>query len=96
MFELNQGESWTPFLEEINTLMISEKTIRHENDHIKSAEVCLRIVSANLLDKRGLKFGYLSLDLNEFRQQGMDQTQRIHACPLQEKGSGQESHYRYG
>lgn len=44
MFELSAGETWTPFLEEINDLMIEEKVARHENDHIKVSEICLRIV----------------------------------------------------
>ena len=46
MIELAEGEMWTPFLEEINTLLNDEKQYRHENDHVKQAEVCVRIVSA--------------------------------------------------
>ena len=46
MFELGEDEMWTPFLEEINALLIDEKQYRHENDHVKQAEVCVRIVSA--------------------------------------------------
>jgi len=38
-------KGWTPFLEEVNDLMIEEKTARHENDHVKNAEICVRIVS---------------------------------------------------
>ncbi len=45
MFELAPGESWTPFLDEVNDLMLEEKVARHENDHIKASEICLRIVS---------------------------------------------------
>lgn len=44
MIELGPEEMWTPFLEQINDLLHEEKTVRHENDHIKSAEICLRIV----------------------------------------------------
>ena len=46
MIELGEDEMWTPFLEEINALLIDEKQYRHENDHVKQAEVCVRIVSA--------------------------------------------------
>ena len=45
MFELPPEEMWTPFLEEVNDLMIEEKQARHENDHIKVSDICLRIVS---------------------------------------------------
>lgn len=44
MFELLAGETWGPFLEEVNDLMHEEKAARHENDHIKVSEICLRIV----------------------------------------------------
>jgi hypothetical protein len=44
MFDLGEGEMWTPFLEEVNDLMLEEKQARHENDHIKASEICLRIV----------------------------------------------------
>jgi hypothetical protein len=47
MVELAPGEAWTPFLEEVNDLMIEEKAARHENDHIKVSEICLRIVSCS-------------------------------------------------
>lgn len=46
MFELPADQPvWTPFLEEINDLMLEEKQARHDNDHVKVAEICLRIVS---------------------------------------------------
>lgn len=45
MFEIGAEEMWTPFLEEVNDLMLEEKRYRHENDHVKVAEVCVRIVS---------------------------------------------------
>ena len=45
MFEVAAGEHWTPFLEEVNDLMLEEKQARHENDHVKVSEICLRIVS---------------------------------------------------
>ena len=44
LFELLAGETWTPFLEEVNDLMHEEKAARHENDHIKVSDICLRIV----------------------------------------------------
>lgn len=37
-------EMWTPFLEQVNDLLHEEKIIRHENDGIKSSEICMRIV----------------------------------------------------
>lgn len=46
MFELAAGQHWTPFLEEVNDLMLEEKVSRHENDGVKTSEICLRIVSA--------------------------------------------------
>ena len=45
MFEIGAEEMWTPFLEEVNDLMVEEKLARHENDHVKIAEICVRIVS---------------------------------------------------
>ena len=44
MFEIAPDEMWTSFLDEVNDLMIEEKQARHENDHVKNAEICLRIV----------------------------------------------------
>lgn len=44
MFEIGAEEMWTPFLEEVNDLMTEEKQARHENDHIKVSEICLRIL----------------------------------------------------
>jgi len=44
MFEIGPEEMWTPFLEEVNDLMLEEKAARHENDGIKTSEICLRIV----------------------------------------------------
>ena len=48
MFAIGADEMWTPFLEEVNALMIEEKKQRHENDHIKLAEICTRIVRSIL------------------------------------------------
>lgn len=45
MFDIGAEEMWTPFLEEVNDLMIEEKAARHENDGIKTSEICVRIVS---------------------------------------------------
>ena len=44
-FEIGSDEMWTAFLEEVNDLMIEEKQARHDNDHVKVSEICLRIVS---------------------------------------------------
>jgi len=46
MFEIGAEEMWTPFLDEVNDLMVEEKAARHENDHIKLAEICVRVVSS--------------------------------------------------
>ena len=45
MFDIGAEEMWTPFLEEVNDLMIEEKQARHETDAIKTSEICVRIVS---------------------------------------------------
>jgi len=44
MFDIGAEEMWTPFLEEVNDLMVEEKAARHENDHIKIAQICTRIL----------------------------------------------------
>ena len=54
MFDIGAEEMWTPFLEEANDLMIEEKAARHENDHVKISEICVRIVSYS----KNIKFGY--------------------------------------
>lgn len=48
MIELGEEEMWTPFLEEVNTLLIDEKQLRHEGDHNKQSDVCVRVVSKSL------------------------------------------------
>lgn len=45
LIDIGEEEMWTPFLDEVNNLLIEEKQARHENDHIKLAEICTRIVS---------------------------------------------------
>ena len=57
MIELGADEMWTPFLEQINDLLHDEKTIRHENDGIKSSEICVRIVSFLTLFSSTFKIG---------------------------------------
>ena len=49
MFEIGAEEMWTPFLDQVNDLMIEEKQARHDNDHIKVADICLRIVRIHKL-----------------------------------------------
>jgi len=49
MIELKDEEMWTPFLEEVNNLLIEEKQVRHKNDHIRLAEICTRIVSIKII-----------------------------------------------
>jgi len=44
MIELADGEMWTDFLEEINTLLIQEKKARHEGDNAKLAEICTKVI----------------------------------------------------
>lgn len=44
MIDIGPEEMWTPFLEEVNDLLIEEKQARHLNDHIKLAEICTRIL----------------------------------------------------
>lgn len=57
MFDIGADEMWTPFLEEVNDLMVEEKAARHENDHIKNAEICVRIVSTHPYAHEAEKFG---------------------------------------
>ena len=45
MLEIGDEEMWTPYLEEINELMIQEKKARQDNDSYKGAELCCKIVS---------------------------------------------------
>lgn len=40
---------WTDFLEQVNDLMLEEKAARQVSDHVKLAEICLRIVSISIL-----------------------------------------------
>ena len=54
MFEIPANEQWTPFLEEVNDLMLEEKQARHDNDHVKVSEICLRIVSNRIRAAEGL------------------------------------------
>ena len=58
MIDIGVEEMWTPFLEEVNNLLIEEKQARHENDHIKLAEICTRIVSIHFIQTLLKKFGY--------------------------------------
>jgi len=44
MIELADGEMWTDFLEEINSLLIQEKKARHDLDTNKLAEICTKII----------------------------------------------------
>jgi hypothetical protein len=44
LFELDPEEMWTPFHEEANQLLFEEKAARHENDAIKLADICKRII----------------------------------------------------
>lgn len=48
MFDIGADQMWTPFLEEVNDLMLEEKAARHENDHIKLSEICTRILRLSL------------------------------------------------
>jgi hypothetical protein len=60
MFEIPAGETWTPFMEEVNDLMLEEKQARHDNDHVKVSEICLRIVSSHrILRKYSAKYIWL-------------------------------------
>ena len=45
MFEIGAEEMWTPYLENINKLMIEEKQARQDNDAFKGADICCKIVS---------------------------------------------------
>ena len=45
MIEIGPDEQWTPFYENINSLMVEEKKQRQDNDAFKGAETCCKIVS---------------------------------------------------
>lgn len=45
MIEIGADEMWTSFLDQANDLFLEEKVVRHQNDHVKLAEICTRIVS---------------------------------------------------
>jgi len=51
ILELAEGEVWTPFFEKINDMLIVEKKARHDNDHSKSAEICIEILQAAFDEK---------------------------------------------
>ena len=48
LVEVSPDEMWTDFLEQVNELMLEEKAARQVSDHIKLAEICVRIVSSSL------------------------------------------------
>jgi hypothetical protein len=47
LFELDDGEVWNDFHEQINELLHQEKAARQEVDAFKTSEICLRIVSSS-------------------------------------------------
>jgi len=44
LVEVGPDEMWTDFLEQVNDLMLEEKAARQVSDHVKLAEICLRIL----------------------------------------------------
>lgn len=44
LIEPYDEEMWTPFLEEVNSLMLEEKAARHENNATKGSELTKRII----------------------------------------------------
>lgn len=70
LVELGPDEEWTPFLEQVNDLMIEEKKARHEGDYEKISDICLRVVS--LFPQLFL------LDPTFLRQQTVCQDARVH------------------
>ena len=49
LLEIGADEMWTSLHDEINDLLHEEKLLRHENDHAKLSEICLRIVNLTFL-----------------------------------------------
>ena len=47
MIDIEEGESWTPYLQQINKLFIDEKQARHDGDNPKLIQICIEIVSFN-------------------------------------------------
>ena len=48
LIEIGPDEMWTDFLEQINELLLEEKTARQASDHDKLAEICTRVVSKQI------------------------------------------------
>ena len=44
LIELEAEEMWTPYHDEVNSLLIEEKAARHENDAVKLSELCRRVL----------------------------------------------------
>lgn len=62
LIELEEGEMWNDYLEEVNGLLHDEKAARHENDASKLTEICSRIVSGPFLHSHSF-FGRLAATL---------------------------------
>ena len=45
LLEIGSDETWTPFHDKINDLMVIEKKARQENDALETARLCKEIVS---------------------------------------------------
>lgn len=44
MIDINEGESWTPYLQKVNQLFIEEKAARHEGDNARLTRICTDLV----------------------------------------------------
>jgi len=44
MIDINEGETWTPYLQKVNQLFIEEKAARHEGDNVKLSRICTDLV----------------------------------------------------
>ena len=62
MIEISADEEWTPFLERVNEMLIEEKKYRHEDDNIKLAEICTKIVSTHIVLLPLIRHSLLSTD----------------------------------
>lgn len=90
LLELGADEMWTDFHDKINDLLIEEKKARHENDHNKLAEICIKIVSISLT------FNWQSLVANYIWCQWIQESQIDAFVALQTTWIGKESYCWYG
>ena len=69
LIELEDEEMWTPYLEDANQLLIEEKAARHENDGVKLADLCKRIIQLSYDNKEWKRLRFFIIFLTKRRGQ---------------------------